>query len=185
MIIQQGERKCLEQIRWEFTFSLSWFETTDNTIAIFLSIVSSRKAADDMEDPIAIMLKYLNVMGNISTKNNKTLVVPIPKVYYSHTYHIKADLAKVTSLIFISWSIIHSEPFEKRTVLPMSLMPPPCLPPGERPIFSYNDKDNLEFGFLNSIISQHSVWKTKQRWLWVVWAARSRISPCRCNSSPG
>ena len=33
-----------------------------------------------MEDPIAIMLKYLNVMGNISTKNNKTLVVPIPKV---------------------------------------------------------------------------------------------------------
>merc|ERR1712130_144434 len=52
VIIQQGERKCLEQIR---------------------------KAADDMEDPIAIMLKYLNVMGNISTKNNKTLVVPIPK----------------------------------------------------------------------------------------------------------
>ena len=50
-----------------------------------------------MEDPIAIMLKYLNVMGNISTKNNKTLVVPIPKVYYSHilgTYHVKADLAK-------------------------------------------------------------------------------------------
>ena len=44
-----------------------------------------------MEDPIAIMLKYLNVMGNISTKNNKTLVVPIPKVYYSH---VKADLAK-------------------------------------------------------------------------------------------
>ena len=33
-----------------------------------------------MEDPIAIMLKYLNVMGNISTKNNKTVVVPIPKV---------------------------------------------------------------------------------------------------------
>ena len=47
-----------------------------------------------MEDPIAIMLKYLNVMGNISTKNNKTLVVPIPKVYYSNTYHEKADLAK-------------------------------------------------------------------------------------------
>ena len=85
VIIQQGERKCLEQIRWEFTFSLSWFETTDNTIAI----ISSRKAADDMEDPIAIMLKYLNVMGNISTKNNKTLVVPIPKVYYSHTCHVK------------------------------------------------------------------------------------------------
>ena len=59
-----------------------------------MSIVSSRKAADDMEDPIAIMLKYLNVMGNISTKNNKTLVVPIPKVYYSHTCHVKADLAK-------------------------------------------------------------------------------------------
>ena len=59
-----------------------------------MSIVSSRKAADDMEDPIAIMLKYLNVMGNISTKNNKTLVVPIPKVYYSNTYHEKADLAK-------------------------------------------------------------------------------------------
>ena len=39
-----------------------------------------RKAADDMADPIAIMLKYLNVLGNISTKNNKTLVVPIPKV---------------------------------------------------------------------------------------------------------
>ena len=103
VIIQQGERKCLEQIRWEFTFSLSWFETTDNTIAIFLSIVSSRKAADDMEDPIAIMLKYLNVMGNISTKNNKTLVVPIPKVYYSHTYHVKADLAKcdVTNFHFL------------------------------------------------------------------------------------
>ena len=47
-----------------------------------------------MEDPIAIMLKYLNVMGNISTKNNKTLVVPIPKVYYSHIFHVKADLAK-------------------------------------------------------------------------------------------
>ena len=40
-----------------------------------------RKAADDMEDPIAVMLKYLNVLGNISTKNNKTLVVPIPKVF--------------------------------------------------------------------------------------------------------
>ena len=40
-----------------------------------------RKAADDMEEPIAIMLKYLNVLGNISTKNNKTLVVPIPKVF--------------------------------------------------------------------------------------------------------
>ena len=46
-----------------------------------------RKAADDMEDPIAIMLKYLNVMGNISTKNNKTLVVPIPKVCHGG-FHI-------------------------------------------------------------------------------------------------
>ena len=30
-----------------------------------------------------------------------------------------------SQLIFISWSIIHSEPFEKRTVLPMPPMPPP------------------------------------------------------------
>jgi len=58
MIMQQGEGRCLEKIR---------------------------AAADEMENcPTSLLLKYLQVLNNISTEKNHTVVLPIPKSILNH-----------------------------------------------------------------------------------------------------
>ena len=63
-------------------------------IYVYYTSNCNRRAADEMQDsPTSIMLKYLQVLNNISTKNNRTVVVPIPKALLQpHVWRGRAAL---------------------------------------------------------------------------------------------
>ncbi|XP_023345538.1 erythrocyte band 7 integral membrane protein [Eurytemora carolleeae] len=134
LILQEGEANCLQQIR---------------------------KAADEMNQaPTSLVLKYLQVLSNVSSQKNSTYIVPLPKEFfqsqenYVHQYENYAPPpAPVHRVHHINPTPVHPAPAYTPTVHSAPAHTPPVYP---APAYTPPVQDIIKDPDYDEIITDHS-----------------------------